>query len=106
MTPQELKDLADVKFDRSVFLKNLRETAHSKLTVIYNGGSFTANRELISFLNSCSEENIHVEDDYNNPILVHRRALLDLAMKTYTETMLWWSTEVNRGNRIRRAANV
>lgn len=106
MNPQELKNLADAKFDRTVFLKNLRESAYAKFGVVHNGGSFTANPELISFLSSTDKEQVYVEDNYNTPILVNRKVLLDLAQTTYDNTMSWWATEVNRGNKIRRASNV
>ena len=106
MTPSELKDLADVKFDRSVLLKNLRESAYAKLGVVHNGGSFTASPALISYLSARSSAQLYLEDNYNNPILVNRTVLLELAILNYDNTMTWWATEFNQGNRIRRASGV
>ena len=83
MNPEQLKDLADAEFDRALLRKNLRETAQAALTVPYNGGLFLASVELIAFLGTWHDDNLVLEDLYNNPIVVNREALLDKLKETY-----------------------
>lgn len=106
MNPQSLKNLADAQFERATLLNNLKETALSQLTVVHNGGMFIASLELISFLNAWTENEVYVEDVYNNPILVKRVELLSSAKDSYSAAMATWHTEFQRAARIRRAANV
>ena len=106
MTPDQLKLLADTEFDRVVHKKNLRETAHAQLTVPFAGGLFIASPILIAFLGTCNDDIVYVEDTYNNPVLVDRLELLDLLKSTYKDAMMSWHDELQKSNRIRRAANV
>jgi hypothetical protein len=106
MEPDELKNLADAQFARTTFLNNLKETYDSKLTVAHRGGTFVAKPELIAFLNSWGEEEIHVEDVYNNPILANRKELLEQVKLAYRQASVHWASEVQRVNMIQRPTDV
>lgn len=106
MDPEKLKQFADAQFERSAYLKSLRETAHANLTVAHNGGLFLVNPTLICFLSAYSESEMYLEDTYNNPILVDREKLLYQAKEVYSEVMKSWAEDFNKSNQIRRASNV
>lgn len=106
MTPDQLKLVADVEFDRAVHKRNLRETAQAQLTVPFAGGLFVASPTLIAFLGVCTEDIVYLEDTYNNPIQVDRAELLGLLKVAYTDAMSSWHEELQKSNRIRRAGNV
>jgi hypothetical protein len=106
MTPDQLKLLADIEFDRSVYKRNLRETAQAQLTVPFSGGLFVASPTLIAFLGACTEDIVYLEDNYNNPIQVDRAELLSLLKDAYNNAMASWHEELQKSNRIRRANNV
>jgi hypothetical protein len=99
MNPDDLKSLADFNFERSIHLKNIRESAHAKLNVPYNGGMFTATVDLIGFLNVWPDETVIIEDIYRNPIEVKRTELLSLIIPAYKNSMQWWLNEFDSGNR-------
>ena len=106
MTPDQLKLLADSEFDRAVLKKNFKESAEAKLNVAFAGGLFVADPVTISFLNACTEEIVYLKDSYDNPVRVNSLELLTLLKNTYQSTMQSWYEEVEKSNRIRRAANV
>jgi len=106
MDSNKLKDLADAQFAKSAFLTILKETYEDKLTITHRGGTFVARPELISFLNSWHEPEIHVEDIYKTPILADRNELLDAAKTAYRMASVYWATEVARANSIDRETDV
>jgi len=106
MDSNKLKELADAQFAKSAFLTNLKEIYDAKLTITHRGGTFVARPELIAFLNSWHEPEVHVEDIYNTPILVDRNALIDAAKIAYRMASVYWATEVQRANTIGRETDV
>lgn len=106
MEAENLKNLADAQFARTVFLNNLKETYESKLIVEHRGGTFLAKPELIAFLNSWGEEEVHVEDMYNNPILANRISLLEQIKVAYRTASAHWASEIQRVNSIQRTTDV
>jgi hypothetical protein len=106
MTPDQLKLLADIEFDRAVYKRNLRETAQAQLIVPFAGGLFVASPMLIAFLSATAEDIVYLEDSYNNPIQADRAELLSLLKVAYTDAMSNWYEELQKSNRIRRANNV
>ncbi len=106
MDSNKLKDLADAQFAKSAFLTSLKETYDAKLTITHRGGTFIARPELIAFLNSWHDAEIHVEDIYNTPILADRNALLAEAKAAYRMASVHWATEVQRTNSIDKDTDV
>jgi len=106
MENTDLKNIADAQFARTTFLNNLKETYEAKLMVVHKGGTFLAKPELISFLNSWHEPELHVEDVYNNPILVNKNELLEQVKAAYRQASVHWASEIQRVNTIRRGDNV
>lgn len=106
MNPDQLKSLADTQFERSAYTKTLRESIQSRLTVAHNGGLFSVGPILIAFLGVQTNDELIVEDVYNNPIKVRRRELLEQAQQQYDDVMTEWHSELENSNRIRRGENV
>lgn len=106
MNPDQLKELADSQFERSAYTKTLRESVYARLTVAHNGGLFSITPSLLAFLATMPNDNVVVEDIYNNPIRVNRLQLLDQARGQYDEVMNEWQEDIEKSNRIRRGENV
>ena len=106
MEADDLKNLADAQFARTTFLNNLKETYDAKLTVAHRGGTFLAKPELISFLNSWGDAEVHVEDAYRNPVLVNRTELLDQVKLAYRQSSVHWTQEIQRVNTFQRPTDV
>ena len=81
MDSNELKSLADTQFARNTFLNNVNESYKAKLSVVHNGGMFVAKPELISFLNSWHEPELHVEDEYKNKIKIYDSQVSNLNLQ-------------------------
>ena len=106
MNPQDLKSLADYQFNRSTYLKNLKESIDAKLTVVHNGGMFAVTTELIGFLSAWTEPDLVLGDMYGNPIRINCTHLLNEAMAVYRTATLAWVEEFEKSTRIRRASHV
>jgi hypothetical protein len=106
MDPEQLKQFADVQFERAAYIKSLRESIKARLTTAHNGGLFTVDLSLITFLSVRTEDQLIIEDMYNNPVKIQRQALLNQARKQYDEVMAEWHSELESSNQIRRAEHV
>jgi hypothetical protein len=106
MNPEELKLLADAEFDRALHRQNIKETAHSQMTVAFAGGLFVANPSLIAYLSTETEETVYVEDIYGIPVEADRIKFLNAIKSVYQKTMKIWHKEYQSSNRIRKAQHV
>ena len=73
--------------------KALRESIDAELHVTYNGGLFYVTPALIAFLNAWEEEDMFLEDTYNNPVSVKRSELFKLAVQRYQSVMNDWHVQ-------------
>ena len=106
MNPDELKALADTKFKHALFRKNLKERIEAQLAVAHNGGLFKASPELISFLSCWTEDELFLEDVYQNPIKCNRAQLLDKVKEAYQYAMNSWHIDFENSKRIRNNSHV
>ena len=58
--------------------------------------------ELISFLSTWNDEDMFLEDTYNNPIAIKRYELLELANQRYQAVMNDWHTQHQELKRVRK----
>lgn len=84
---------AKAKFNHNSTKEYLKDKYHSKLVFADQGGLWTANNNLISFLNALTEEECVVLDSYQTPIKINRPKLLTKAVQVYTENMNEWHVE-------------
>jgi len=89
--------------DYQVNKRILREKTQTDLQVPHNGGLFKVSIELISFLNSWDQDELFLEDLYQNPIKINRKELLNKCREHYQMVMNTWHV---RHEEIRRARKV
>lgn len=101
-TPEQLVDQIKVATDYQKNKKQLKEKILTDLHVTYNDGLFLITTDLISFLATWTEEDLFLEDVYNNPIKVKREELLTKAKECYQAVMNEWHIEHEKLKRIRK----
>ena len=90
-TGQILKKFADAKSDFQANKISLKERISQELQVVYNGGLFKVTPDLISFVSIWDEEELYIEDVYQNPIKVKKSEFLPKLKEAYTKAMNTWS---------------
>ena len=106
MDIDNLKTLADAKFKHSLFRKNLRERVEAQLAVAHGGGLFKATPELISFLNCWNDNELVIEDLYQNPIKCDRISLLSDLKAAYQFALNAWHTDFENSKKIRSGSQL
>jgi hypothetical protein len=71
----------------------LKDKYYSKLIFAEQGGLWKASPELLTFLSASSDEIVILLDNYQNPVEVERKLLLDKTKEVYNSVMKEWSTE-------------
>jgi hypothetical protein len=102
MDVDELKTLADNKFNHALHRKNLRERIEAQLVVTHNGGLFKATQTLIAFLHAWEEDKIFLEDEYHNPIKCNRVELLKSLKEAYQFALNQWHIDFEESKKIRK----
>ena len=80
----------------------LREKIITDLHVTYNGGMFLITTDLLSFLATWPEDEIYLEDAYQNPIKVNTSEFLKLTRQHYQKVMNIWHDEHAKLRQIRK----
>ena len=91
-TTQLLTD-AKARFSHNSAKAYLNDKYSSKLIIAEQGGLWTAAPALITFLHSMPGKTLVVIDNFDNPVAVDRKMLLDKLRETYTGTMTAWHSE-------------
>ncbi len=94
MDTKTLISEAKARFNHNAAKAQLKDKYDGKLIVADQGGLWKATPELISFLNSASEDNfVIVIDNFDNPVQVNRAQLQSVLKSTYDKVMLEWYKE-------------
>lgn len=80
----------------------LREKILTELHVPYNNGMFKITPDLLSFLATWPNEELFLEDIYQNPIPIKRTELLTLARQHYASVMNDWHQQYDELRKIRK----
>lgn len=88
--------------DYQINKRILREKITTDLHVPYNGGLFKVSPELIAFLNSWDEDELFLEDTYQNPIKINRAEFLTICKQHYQMVMNTWHIQHEEIRRIRK----
>ena len=96
MDSNELVAQSRARFDHEAARRNLREKYHAHLVFAHRGGMFRAGPELLTLLKMYPDQNIVLEDLYQNPIAVNTNELLDMASQRWQEQMNAWLVEHDR----------
>ena len=94
----QIKQATDYQVNKRI----LREKIQTDLHFAYNNGLFKATPELFSFVVAWGEEELFVEDTYQNPIKVNRLEFLDLCKQHYQMAMNAWHIQHEEIKRARK----
>lgn len=95
---EQIKQSTDYQKNKRI----LQEKITADLHVPYNNGLFLVSIELIAFLSTWPNEDLFIEDTYNNPIKVKRQELLTLCQEHYQMVMNDWHIKHEELKRIRK----
>ena len=95
---EQIKQATDFQINKRI----LKEKIDSDLLIVYKDGLFKCDYSLIAFLSIWDQDEIYLEDSYNNPICVNRLELLALCKQQYQLVMNEWHAEHNKLQSIRK----
>lgn len=98
----EIVDQIKQATDYQVNKRLLREKIYSDLHFTYNNGLFKASPDLISFVSIWPNEELFLEDTYQNPILIKKTEFLELVIQHYQTQMNQWHVQYEQIKRIRK----
>ena len=84
---------AKARFNHNSAKAYLKDKYESKLIVAEQNGLWSVNLSTINFLTSSNEDEIILVDNFNNPVKIHRKSLLDKLNIVYKTTMEEWYNE-------------
>lgn len=90
MDIQDLLTETKARFNHTAAKAYLTEKYKSKLLVADQGGLWKANKEIIAFLHTVEIEQLVIIDEFDNPVKVQRKELLDKLQNAYNEVMNKW----------------
>lgn len=80
----------------------LREKIQTDLHIAYNQGLFKITTDLLAFLATWPEDELFLEDVYENPIKINRPEFLEITRQHYCSVMNSWHTQYNELSKIRK----
>lgn len=93
MDIENLLNEAKARFSHNSAKLYLKDKFTSKLNIAEQGGLWKASIELISFLQNSNKEKIILIDEFENPVEIDRKLLLDKLIEVYDQVMTDWYTE-------------
>jgi len=94
----QIKQATDYQINKRI----LREKIITDLHVAYNNGLFLVNLELIAFLATWPNNELFLEDTYENPIKINRQEFLTKCQQHYQMVMNEWHIQHDELKRIRK----
>jgi len=101
MNTDELVSHSRARFDHHQARRVLKEKYQAKLNFAYQGGMFCASPEMITFLSLFPDQQIVVQDLYENPVQVDANQLRELMIQRWQEQMNAWLTDYQQLNQNR-----
>jgi len=107
MTPEQLQELAESKFEIKAAKLALLERVDSQLTFTYNGGLFKATpyllAEIACYLTMYNvEEQLVMLDEYQNPILITLGVFRTISLEARQYAMNTYENEYNKLKMVRK----
>ena len=93
MDTKSLITEAKARFNHNSAKAYLKDKYDSKFIVADQNGLWRANLETINFLTATTDAEVIIIDNFNNPVKVIRKELLDKLSTVYKTTMEEWYTE-------------
>ena len=82
--------------------RRLREQAQADLLVTHGEGLFRATPELIAFLATWEQDELYLEDEYQNPVRCDRPVLLQRCREHHQRVINRWHTQHEQLSRVRK----
>lgn len=101
MDSDKLLAHARVRFDHAAARRTLKEKYQSKLTFGWAGGMFRATPEMIVFLDLCGDDDVIIQDLYENPVRINAQELKNHMQQRWQEQMTAWLLEHDQLNQRR-----
>ena len=79
----------------------LKEKYEARLMFAWNGGMFRATPEMITFLSLYNDQDIVVQDLYENPVQINAKQVCDVMKSKWQEQMNAWLIEFEQLNQQR-----
>ena len=95
---EEIKQATDYQINKRI----LREKITTDLHVTYNNGLFLVTPELIAFLATWPDEELFLEDTYQNPIKINRLEFLKQCQEHFQMVMNQWHIQHEELKRVRK----
>lgn len=95
MNTDELVTHSRARFEHAAAKRVLKEKYQAKLNFGWNGGMFRASPEMISFLSLYADQDIVVQDLYENPVAVNAKDLCEHMKLRMQEQMTAWLYDYN-----------
>ena len=93
MDTKQLLTEIKARFNHNLAKEYLKDKYDSKLIFAEQGGLWKASPELLTFLNSITDETVILLDNYQNPVEANRILLSDKTKEVYNNVMAEWLTE-------------
>jgi hypothetical protein len=94
----QIKQATDYQTNKRI----LREKITTDLHLAYNNGLFLVTTELIAFLATWPDDELFLEDTYQNPIQVDAHVFLIQAQQHYQQVMNTWHQQHAELKKIRK----
>lgn len=101
-TPQELVKEIKQATDYQINKRLLKEKITTDLHMAYNSGLFLLSPSLLAFVSTWPDQDLFLEDVYNNPIPIQRDEFLTQAREQYYTVMNSWHIQHEELRRIRK----
>jgi hypothetical protein len=88
---KEVKQATDFQINKTI----LREKILTDLHITYNNGMFLLTKDLLAFVATWPDNELYLEDVYQNPILIDKNDFLTLSRQHYHKIMNSWSIQYN-----------
>jgi hypothetical protein len=93
MDTKQLLTEVKARFNHNLAKEYLKDKYDSKLIFAEQGGLWKASTDLLTFLNSSTDETLVLLDSYQNPVEITRITLLTKTKEVYNTVMSDWLAE-------------
>ena len=102
MDLESLKSHISIATDYQINKRILREKIQTDLHFAHNGGLFKITPELLAFVQTWPNDELYLEDTYQNPIEIDKQVFLVMAQQHYQKVMNRWHQQHDELKKLRK----
>jgi len=102
MDLESLKSYISIATDYQINKRILREKIQTDLHFAHNGGLFKITPELLAFVQTWPNDELYLEDTYQNPIEIDKQVFLVMAQQHYQKVMNRWHQQHDELKKLRK----